>query len=51
MTRPIDGDAVMKFCRDRAAQMKSPLTAAIYAGLADRVARGYFDQEEARDDR
>lgn len=51
MPKPIDGDAVVAFCRERAAGMKSPLTAAIYAGLADRVARGFFDVKEQRDER
>lgn len=42
MSTLIDGTAVTEFCRERAARMKSALTAAIYAGLADRVARGAF---------
>ena len=42
MSTLIDGTAVTEFCRERASRMKSALTAAIYAGLADRVARGAF---------
>lgn len=41
----INGDAVERFCRDRADRMKQPMTAAIYAGLADRVSRGVFDAD------
>lgn len=41
--RVIDGGAVIGFSRERAERMKNPLTAAIYSGLADRVARGFFD--------
>ncbi len=41
----IDGVKVVAFCEDRIERMRSPLTAAIYAGLADRVLRGFFDQE------
>lgn len=43
MAHPIDGDAVAAFCEERAGRMKNPLTAAIYAGLRDRIRRGQFD--------
>lgn len=46
MAHVIDGDAVAAFCEERAELMKQPLTAAIYAGLKDRVQRGFFDVEE-----
>jgi hypothetical protein len=41
----VDGAAVESFCRERAERMKSPMGAAIYAGLADRVKRGFFAPE------
>lgn len=40
----IDGDAVVAFCEDRIGRMRSPVTRAIYAGMADRVRRGFFDE-------
>ncbi|GAA3948125.1 hypothetical protein [Microbacterium soli] len=43
--RLIDGDAAEAFCRERAERMKSPMGAAIYAGLADRIKRGFFAPE------
>lgn len=43
MAHQIDGDAVAAFCEERAGRMKNPLTAAIYAGLRDRIRRGQFD--------
>ena len=46
MVHVIDGDAVVAFCEERADRMKHPLTAAIYAGMKDRVQRGFFDIEE-----
>ena len=41
----VNGDAIERFCRDRADRMKQPATAAVYAGLADRVKRGAFYAE------
>jgi hypothetical protein len=46
MAHQIDGDAVVAFCDERAERMKNPLTAAIYAGMKDRVQRGFFDINE-----
>lgn len=45
MAHAIDGDKVVAFCDERIARMKNPLTAAIYAGMKDRVKRGFFDNE------
>lgn len=38
----VDAVKLLAFCEERRDRMKSALTAAIYAGLADRVKRGFF---------
>lgn len=49
MAHQIDGDAVAAFCEERAERMKNPLTAAIYAGLRDRIRRGQFDIQKEQE--
>ena len=38
----VDAVKLLAFCEERRDRMKSPLTAAIYAGMVDRVKRGFF---------
>lgn len=38
----VDEKKLIAFCEERTARMKNPLTKAIYAGLVDRIKRGYF---------
>lgn len=41
----VDEGSLLAFCEERQERMKSPLTKAIYAGLADRIKRGFFAPE------
>ena len=45
----VDADKLVKFCNERIEKMHNPLTKAIYAGLRDRVLRGYFSKEHEGD--
>lgn len=40
----VDAEKLVAFCNERIEQMRNPLTKAIYAGLRDRILRGYFSK-------